>query len=304
MIRFAKSKSIGRALVSLAFVLLFGGALHAQTITDPRRVEFSPSPDHNAVDSSGNPLVSSYSLLIYVSGASTPTQTVSLGKPAPESDGMIRVDFVSLLTTPLGNCGDLRRTGQCERPWRLVTECDVEHVLFPAELRAGRLADRSERRVGWRDVQRDRNGRRGVWLVGDECVAVDHDHRGFVGHGIRHGHVRCRREYINHHEERDADDCWRQPLRSRRRAFPATTRSRRASKAFATAGESTDIAVTAPAGCGWTATSNSSWLTVTAGANGSGNGTVTVAAAANTGTASRSGRSRSPARRSTRPRRR
>ena len=101
MIRFAKSKSIGRALVSFAFVLLFGGALHAQTITDPRRVEFSPSPDHNAVDSSGTPLVSSYTLLIYVSGASTPTQTVSLGKPAPESDGMIRVDFVSLLTTPL-----------------------------------------------------------------------------------------------------------------------------------------------------------------------------------------------------------
>ena len=101
MIRFAKSKAVGHALVSLGFVLLFSGALHAQTITDPRRVEFSPSPDHNAVDSSGNPLVSGYSLLIYVSGASTPTQTVSLGKPTPESDGMIRVDFVALLTTPL-----------------------------------------------------------------------------------------------------------------------------------------------------------------------------------------------------------
>jgi hypothetical protein len=43
------------------------------------------------------------------------------------------------------------------------------------------------------------------------------------------------------------------------------------------------IAVTAPAGCVWTATANDGWLSITAGATGSGNGSVEFSAAANTG---------------------
>jgi hypothetical protein len=43
------------------------------------------------------------------------------------------------------------------------------------------------------------------------------------------------------------------------------------------------VAVTAGAGCGWTATSNASWLTINQGSSGSGNGTVAFAIAANTG---------------------
>ena len=35
------------------------------------------------------------------------------------------------------------------------------------------------------------------------------------------------------------------------------------------------MAVTAPAGCSWTAISNAGWITVIAGASGTGNGTVT-----------------------------
>ncbi len=45
--------------------------------------------------------------------------------------------------------------------------------------------------------------------------------------------------------------------------------------------------VTAPSGCGWTASSNASWLTIAAGASGSGSGTVTYQAAINTTGASR-----------------
>lgn len=43
------------------------------------------------------------------------------------------------------------------------------------------------------------------------------------------------------------------------------------------------VAVTAGAGCPWTATSGDPWLTITAGSNGSGNGTVVFSAAANAG---------------------
>jgi hypothetical protein len=48
-------------------------------------------------------------------------------------------------------------------------------------------------------------------------------------------------------------------------------------------GAGTPIAVSAGAGCGWTATSNDSWLTITSGASGSGNGTVRFNVAVNTG---------------------
>jgi hypothetical protein len=45
------------------------------------------------------------------------------------------------------------------------------------------------------------------------------------------------------------------------------------------------VQVTAPTGCGWTATSNNSWISITANSSGSGNGTVFYSVAANTGAA-------------------
>ena len=45
------------------------------------------------------------------------------------------------------------------------------------------------------------------------------------------------------------------------------------------------MAVTAGAGCAWTAASNSLWITITAGSSGSGSGTVSYSVAGNSGTA-------------------
>ncbi len=53
----------------------------------------------------------------------------------------------------------------------------------------------------------------------------------------------------------------------------------------ATGATGSTVAVTAGAGCAWTATSNASWITITAGATGSGNGSVTFNVAENTGAA-------------------
>ena len=86
----------------LTMVLATASSVSAQSILDAGRVEFTPSPQHNAVDSTtGVPIVQSYSLQIFLAGGATPVQTVSLGKPSPESDGMIRVNFLSLLSPPL-----------------------------------------------------------------------------------------------------------------------------------------------------------------------------------------------------------
>lgn len=48
-------------------------------------------------------------------------------------------------------------------------------------------------------------------------------------------------------------------------------------------GSGRPVAVSAPTGCGWTATSNDSWITVTSGSAGSGNGTVRFNVASNSG---------------------
>jgi all-beta uncharacterized protein len=54
----------------------------------------------------------------------------------------------------------------------------------------------------------------------------------------------------------------------------------------ATGGAINPVAVTAPAGCNWTAAvNNASWITITSGTSGSGNGSVGITIAANTGAA-------------------
>jgi hypothetical protein len=89
-----------RLALLVALILLIPSALHAQTVTDPRFVEFEPSPDHDTVEDGLN-LVTSYVLQIYPFGGSSPIETVDLGKPSPGSGGLIRVDFVSRLSEPL-----------------------------------------------------------------------------------------------------------------------------------------------------------------------------------------------------------
>jgi hypothetical protein len=56
-----------------------------------------------------------------------------------------------------------------------------------------------------------------------------------------------------------------------------------ASQSFPSGGGSGSVAVTAPAGCPWSAASGASWVTVTSGASGVGNGTVTYSVAPNSG---------------------
>jgi hypothetical protein len=93
LIRSARSVLVG-VLTLLAFALASTPS-HAQTM-NPTRAEFNPSPDHNATASDGTPIVSSYRLDLFLSGASQPFQSNSLGKPNPDPDGIIRVDLTSI----------------------------------------------------------------------------------------------------------------------------------------------------------------------------------------------------------------
>ena len=93
--------SVRSGFLALLIGLSAASSAGAQSILDARRVEFTPSADHGAVDSSGVALVDRYSLAVFVAGGTTPVQTADLGKPAADTDGMIRVDFVAQLASPL-----------------------------------------------------------------------------------------------------------------------------------------------------------------------------------------------------------
>src|SRR5690349_16520413 len=82
-------------------LLLSASRVHAQSIVDARRVEFTPSPDHTLLTASGAPAVERYSIDVFVAGTRLVIATANLGKPAPDPDGMIRIDFVSLLSVAL-----------------------------------------------------------------------------------------------------------------------------------------------------------------------------------------------------------
>ena len=87
----------------LAALLAHAARVQAQSIVDARRLEFSPSPQHFDVLASGSPVVDHYTVEVFVAGGASPVAFGDLGKPSPETDGMIRIEFVSLLSAQLAN---------------------------------------------------------------------------------------------------------------------------------------------------------------------------------------------------------
>ncbi len=78
-----------------AFLTVFAGTAIAQTVTNPRIVEFTPSPDHNVTLTGGQAAVARYDVEVYMAGAAAAFHTVDAGKPAPDPDGKVRYDFLN-----------------------------------------------------------------------------------------------------------------------------------------------------------------------------------------------------------------
>ncbi len=98
-----------RLLIRASSILIFCvlQALTASgqtTVTNPKVVEFDPSADHSTLAVDGQQMVTRYDLQIYLQGAAQPVSTASLGKPALDVDGKVRVDFSTILVGwPLAN---------------------------------------------------------------------------------------------------------------------------------------------------------------------------------------------------------
>jgi hypothetical protein len=93
---------IGQKLAGVCLALVIASGLlpqgaFAQATVNPTKASFDPSPDHNATNGDGTPVVQSYQLGFYLVGASAPFQTNNLGKPTPGGTGTITVDLTSML---------------------------------------------------------------------------------------------------------------------------------------------------------------------------------------------------------------
>ena len=264
----------------LFLVVATVAVLSAQTVVDPRFVEFSPSVDHNTNASDGTPLVQRYSLSVYVVGSSVAVGTRDLGKPTP-SGGVIRVDLVPLnivLTpgvvyearvTAIGPGGStasslsngfsfqpacapsLNSTGQSVGAGGATGSVDVTAG-------AGCTWSAVSNNTGWLTVTSGASGN-GNGTVGFSTTANPNG-------TPRNGSITIAGQTFSVTQA----------------AAPCSHTLTPTSHSMAMGGGTGSTDVTAPAGCAWTAvSSNTGWLTVTGGASGNGDGTVGFRTTAN-----------------------
>jgi Putative binding domain, N-terminal len=266
-------------LVSLA--LGCAATALAQTV-DPRIAEFNPSPDHSAVQN-GVPVVTGYQLEIYPVGAATPVRVLSLGKPAPDPDGVVRVAFDVLLNPPLatgvtyearavafgpGGSGRstpsnafLFQTGACSYSVTLIGQlipASGGNSTFAVATTAG-CAWTAVSQTSWITVTSGANGT-GNGTVNFSATANTGS--------ARSGTLLIAGQTVSVTQPAPAT-C----------SYTVTPTSR----SMPVGGGSSTFSVGTTSGCTWSAASQSGWITVTGGASGTGNGSVGFTAAANTG---------------------
>ena len=263
--------------------------LSAQTIENPKTVEFDPSPDHNAVID-GTPVVDRYEMDFFVQGNGQPVYTLTLGKPAPDGDGRIRVNFVALLTQPLtagtvytalvAAVGPGGRASSAVAPDTFVFSAPCSFVVSPvnpATLAAGggngSVTVTTTAGCGWAASES------ASWLTitsgasGNTSGSVSYTATANTTASPRSTTLTVAGQSIT--VTQDAAPC-------------TLTASPTNPPALAASGGSASVTVTSPNGCAWTASESASWLSITSGSSGSGNGTVSYTATANTTTSPRS----------------
>jgi len=277
-----------RVAIAALTLLISAAAASAQTVVDPQRAEFDPSPDHDAVASDGGAIVKSYSLVIYQSGTTKALQTLNLGKPAPDVDGKIRVAFVSLLrpapapgvlyvarvgaTGPGGTgYGDLSNT------FSFSSGCGVSITpsgqTFTPAAATGTIAVRTGTDCPWTAVSS------AGWLTvtsggsGTESGTVAFSVAANTGSATRTATITIAGQTFTVTQSGAGCTYSLSPV----------------SQAVASSGGTGSFTVTTAPGCSWTATSSVSWITLTGATSGSDSGPVAFSVSPNTTPISRTG---------------
>ena len=278
---------MGKRTVELALLALFvlsTTPVLAQVIVNPRTVEYDPSADHNAVTPDGQPLVLRYDLDIYPTGAAQALYVVNLGKPTPDPDGKIRVDFAARLPLwPLPNgtyearVSAVGTTGQgLSDPSNQFAFQSCSFSVSPLTRSVGAAGGPTTVTVtadagcGWAATSN------AAWISvspasGSGTAIVTLALQANPGSNLRTGTVTIAGQTVT--VSQDAYAC------------PYSLGSN--AQAFSAAGGAGTVSVTTIAGCAWSATSGAAWVTLSP-ANGSGTGTVGFTVAANPTAAARS----------------
>ncbi len=281
--------SARRLLVAtvLAVLTLVPVPIVAQTVTDPTRAEFSPSPDHDASATDGTPILSRYDLEFYMLGAAAPFQTQSLDKPAPGTDGLIRVPLTST-AMPAGMVFE-SRVRAVGPGGSLASDTSNPFMYSVACTYAVSPASHSFAAVGGAGSQTLTTGAGCDWVAASSATWLAIASNGTSGTGSA---------TISFTVSSNAATSTRtstltiggQPVTITQAGMtPCAPTVSTTTTSFAASGGSGSSTVNAGSGCTWTATSGSSWITISAGGSGSGSGTVSFAVAANTTTAPRQG---------------
>ena len=279
-------KLTGVGLLLLLLIVSGPSVAGAQTVLDGHRVEFTPSADNAAVGTDGTAVVSNYSLQFFVAGAATPVETVDLGKPAPESDGFIRVDFVALLSTP-PTAGTLYEvivsavgpggTADSARSNTVSFSATCAPSISPASqsvaaagatgsstvTAAAGCAWTAASNVGWITVTGG--------ATGTGTAAVNFTTAANTTTSSRVGTLTIAGSTFT---VTQAGAC----------SYSISP----ASQSVAASGGTGSVAVTTTSGCAWTSVSPVTWVTVTSGASKTGSGSTGFTIAANTATNTRS----------------
>ena len=281
---------IGRVTVAAvlngALILLASQVAAAQTIViDPTTAEFGPSADHDRVSDDGTAFVDYYELQIFAPDATQPTFVVNLGKPAPQADGLIRVELAGLLSpAPLPDVEYVARVAakgpagtsvsDLSNPFLFSSGCSfalsAAGVSVPATASSGAVTVTTapgctwlaSSAVTWVTLTSGAEG------TGTASVAFD------VA------------ENTSALSRSGALTVAGQTFTVTQAGVPCSYSISPTTASVAAGGGAVNVTVTTAASCAWTATSGAAWLSVSSG-SGSGSGIVTVTAAANTGSSSR-----------------
>ncbi|MCM3879033.1 MAG: hypothetical protein ND807_02895 [Vicinamibacterales bacterium] len=281
-------KLIRVVLVVLAAVVLLPRGTSAQATVNPTQALFEPSPDHNATDTSGTPLVQSYDLQFFLVGATAPFQTVSLGKPAPVA-GTITVNLTSILVGwPVPGTNYFAKV-VAVGPGGPSSGAQSNNFSFTAAPCTYGISPTTQSiaAAGSSATTAVTTTSGCTWTATSNAswISITSGSSG-TGNGTTAYTVAANTVTTPRTGTLTVAG---KTLTVNQSAAPCTFSISPTAQSIAAAGSSSTTAVTTSGGCTWTATSNASWITIASGSSGTGNGSVDYSVAANTVTIPRSG---------------
>src|SRR5215213_1538133 len=261
--------------------------LAAQTTTNPSSIEFTRSVDHYAVLPDGRPAVTRYDLRLYRVGSTQPFQTSSLGKPAPDATGRIRVQLSTALASwPLGSGETYEARVSAvgpggaaasapSNPFEFAGSCGYALSTTNAAVTAGggtgSITVTTASGCAWTANSSD------AWitLTGPTSLAGVGDARFSVAANTA-GTPRSGRLTVAG-----------QTVTVAQAGVPCTYSLSSTAFALPSTASTASVAVATAAGCSWSTASNVGWLTATGGRSGS--GTVALSTTANVSATDRTG---------------